>query len=96
MFELFKPKQDVQSLFEEFDKHFEKQFKELSSFIPKIEDTKDTVTFTAKGPNVVYTITTSKELMPNVLKDLGFKLPTGITASTEPAKPTKKKAAPKV
>ena len=63
----------------EFDNWFLKQVKEAQSMVPKVEDTKDSVTVTFKGPNVVTTITTNKDLLPSVLKDLGVELPKSAT-----------------
>lgn len=101
MFNIFKVqdtdfKDEFDKRVAEFDNWFLKQVKEAQAMVPKVEDSKDAVTVTFKGPNVVTTITTNKDLLPSVLKDLGVELPKSATvlgADTE-KRVTKQRKAP--
>jgi hypothetical protein len=85
MFNFFKP------MDKELDKQYLEFINELRSYIPKVEDNKDSVTVTLKGPNVVTTITTHKDSMAGVLKDLGINVPKGSPIDTTEKRVTKQR-----
>ncbi len=103
MFELFKSKttltpQDAfkefeskfNDLFADLDKRWFEQLTEARSFVPTVEDGKDTVTVTFKGPNTVVTVTADKATLPDVLTKMGIEIPSGLQPLVVKKKVTKK------